>query len=245
MNFVENALDLIEGNLATVAVRLGSWAAPVPTAYLIWRATMLHLGWPSWVSFVAGAVIELLGMGTVNLALTFREHNESKRKTDPAAPFGLALGLAGVYFGTVTLLTVILEVLPGAAVVSPVVFIGMSLTGAGTLMLRKDHARRLAAIDRARRDRKEARQAARSVSSIPNVRNAKPNGLDLANATRRAAKQQALDAMLVFLGDNPGASLAELASHVGKGKSTVSGYVGELQAAGAIRRNGHGLEVIA
>ncbi|MBN1889450.1 MAG: MarR family transcriptional regulator [Thermoflexales bacterium] len=242
-NFVENALDLVEGNLATVAVRLGSWLAPIPTAFLIWRATMIHLGWPSWVSFVAGAVIELLGLGTVNLALTFRTHNATKRAKDPGAPFPIALALAGVYFGTVTLLTVILEVLPGAALVSPVVFIGMSLTGAGTLMLRNDHARRLAAIRDKKQEEKagrEARRAARSVS----FNMAKSNTLETANAARQQQKQDALDAVLVFIGDNPGASLADIALHVGKGKSTVAGYVAELQTAGTIRRNGRGLEVV-
>lgn len=63
--------------------------------------------------------------------------------------------------------------------------------------------------------------------------------------TKRGGKWDAMNAVVEFYEENPGASLAEAAGAVGRAKSTVSGYVEELVDAGRLHRNGNGVEVVA
>ena len=68
--------------------------------------------------------------------------------------------------------------------------------------------------------------------------------LDAANRVRRSGKEQALTDLLTFYADNPGASYRVAGEAVDRSKSWVVGAVAELEAAGRIRRNGSGIEVL-
>lgn len=146
------------------------------------------------------------------------------------------------------LLTLLVDILPGLVRYTAAVFPCLSLTGMGVLAIRQDHARRLAAIAQDKAERREARLAARSERVQNTVLNVQDGVLNSAlasrNAQRAAEKTAAIDSMLVYLSNNPGASLADIGAHIGRSKGTVSNYVGELEATGAIRHNGHGLEVV-
>ena len=83
----------LESRLVDLVAQIAPWAAPIPTAYLVGRATVLHLAWPVEVGIVAAVIIESLGLATTSTALALREYNASKRQADPAAPFPLAAGL--------------------------------------------------------------------------------------------------------------------------------------------------------
>lgn len=176
--------------LATDAVaKIAPWAAPVPTAYLVGRATVQHLHWPVWVGFVAACIVESLGLATTATALTLREYNLDKRKSDPGAPFTLAAVLVGVYLLTAVGLTVALDTFPVLAVYSPAVFPLLSLCGMTVLALRADHKRRVQAVadDRCERaaQRKEQR-AARAVQQP--AQDLQPTARDsLTTAQRRNA----------------------------------------------------------
>lgn len=88
-NELENlAVDLV--------AKVAPWCAPLPTAYLVGRATVVHLGWPDAVGIVAAVIVESLGLATAATALELREYNQGRRKSDPAAPFILAAGLVGM-----------------------------------------------------------------------------------------------------------------------------------------------------
>lgn len=171
-------LDRIENAVTELATRAGPILGPVPTAYAIGKATLLHLAWPWPVALVAALVVECLGLATVNTALALWNYNKDKRKSDPRAPFALALALAGVYFGSAITLTVALDVAPSLALYAPALVPFLSLTGAGVLAIRADHRRRLEniAIEKAtRRARREARKrgnvpVAGAERSAPRVR---------------------------------------------------------------------------
>lgn len=64
------------------------------------------------------------------------------------------------------------------------------------------------------------------------------------NAQRGAAKEQAIERMLAYYRQNPNASHSEVGIQIGKAKSTVSAYLGELETAGVIHRNGSGVQVL-
>jgi DNA-binding MarR family transcriptional regulator len=51
-------------------------------------------------------------------------------------------------------------------------------------------------------------------------------------------KTEAMDRMLEVYNSNPDASLNDVAKILGKGKSTVSGYLKELEAKGRVHVNG-------
>ncbi len=67
--------------------------------------------------------------------------------------------------------------------------------------------------------------------------------LTVANLTRDTEAQEAIDALLTFYADNPGASQAEAAKAADRSRSWVSMRLSELEESGAITRNGRGVEV--
>lgn len=68
--------------------------------------------------------------------------------------------------------------------------------------------------------------------------------IERARAARDSAKQEAIETLLAYLAEHPYATLTEIAQIVQRSKSTVSGYVNELQTNGQLHKNGHGWEVL-
>lgn len=248
-------LDQLENTAVDIVAKIAPWAAPLPTAYLVGRATVDHLAWPIVIGVAAAVVIECLGLATTATTLTLWDYNANKRrKSDPSAPFALALALVGVYFVTAVGLTVALDISPDLAVYSPGVFPFLSLTGVTVLALRADHRRRLDAIEADKRERSERRSRKRSERRSVTVQvdgrsNEKVNtaeqgqalnldNLAVANQARRTSRERALNALVDFFERNPNSSYSEAGRSVGRSKSWVSSAVKELQSAGRIRRNG-------
>lgn len=100
-NFVNGAVDLV--------AKVAPWFAPIPTAYLVGRATVNHLEWPVAIGVLAAGVIESLGLVTCATALDLYQFNHNRRKNDPPAPFWLAAFLIFLYFIVAILLTVVLD----------------------------------------------------------------------------------------------------------------------------------------
>ncbi len=148
---------MTESKITSLISRLSPWLAPAPTAYLVGRATMQHLGWPFPIAFIAAIIIECLGLTTVATTLELREYNRTKRKSDPVAPFSLAAFMAGSYLGVAIGLTVMLDIVPTLAIYAPAIFPLMSLAGVTVIALRDDHQRRLAPILEEKQKRLEAK----------------------------------------------------------------------------------------
>ncbi|MBU0493892.1 MAG: helix-turn-helix domain-containing protein [Chloroflexi bacterium] len=171
-------INHLERRLTDVVARIAPWLAPLPTAYLVGRATVEHLHWPDLVGIIAAAIVESLGLATTVTALELREYNASKRKSDPGAPFGLAAGLVVVYLVVALALTVVLDTVPELARYAPAIFPLLSLAGMIILALRADHVRRLNGIAEnkaaAREERAARRQQQRQHAADPAEPSAPP-----------------------------------------------------------------------
>lgn len=237
--------DLIAG--------LAPWLTPVPTAYLVGRATIAYLRWPLPIALVAAVIIEALGLAAVNTALTLREYNAQRRKTDPRAPFAVAAALVGVYLAVAVLLTVALDIVPDLARWAPAVFPLLSLAGVTVLALRSDQRRRLTAIASDKAERQAERQAKRQapparvssrVSSGVSNNTQLDAPLDRLQAGRKAKLDARLDTLLDACLDNPNLTPVDAARLLGVSRQTVYTYIGTLEAAGRLKRNGSGWEVL-
>lgn len=246
---IENFVDGIESTAVDLVARLSPWLAPLPTAYLTARATVAHLGWPEPMGAVAGVIIESLGLGAVSTALELREYNATRRKSDPQAPFGLAAVLTGVYFASVTALTVALDTLPDLATYAPLVFPILSLAGVTVLAIRADHRRRLAAIETVKAERKARRKGGRQAGVKPTVQNVSgldvsEHKLDAANAARANNKVAILERLVDILVNSPGTGVTDLARQVGRSRTTIYGYLAELETAGRISKDNGAVKVL-
>lgn len=261
---ITEKLDQLENTAIDLVAKIAPWAAPLPTAYLVGAATIRHLHWPAIVGVVAAVIIESLGLATTSTALTLRDYNASKRKSDPQAPFTLAVALVAVYFVTAVGLTVALDILPGLAVYSPGVFPFLSLAGVTVLALRSDHRRRVEEIEADKEKRSRQRSQRRSSKRSKSVQvhgqtvgqsNGKVNAseqaetvnldnLNKANQARRLNREQALNALVEFFERRPDGSYSQAGRSVGRSKSWVSGAVSDLEDEGQLRRNGNGIEIL-
>jgi len=171
---VKERLDAIERTAVNLVARLAPWCAPIPTAYLVGRATVEHLRWPWLVGAIAAVVVESLGLATTATALELREYNKEKRKSDPVAPWRLAAFLVGLYIIVGIGLTVLLDIVPALSSYAPAVFPLLGLAGMTVLALRADHARRLAGVTADKADRRRQRAARRKATAAA-ARTVKPD----------------------------------------------------------------------
>ena len=161
---------------------------------VFYRVVVKHLGWPDWVGVSAAIAVECLGLDSVNTALLLREHNATKRKNDPLAPFTLAAALAGVYLVVAIALAVIQDVVPELVIYSPAIFPLLSLTGVTVLGLRADHRRRMETIAQEKAVRRAARESKKMSKVVQEpVQSA---NLDTLNRSRRKRKAVILDEMV-------------------------------------------------
>jgi len=232
---------------------LGPWLTPLPSAALVNRATLHHLNWEPWLGLVSGAAIEILGITAISTTLLLWDYNQSRRKTQPPAPVKLAAALVAGYAFVTILLTVLMEIVPGLAILAPALWPLLSLVGAVNLALRSQHRHRLAAAAAERDERRAGRQALRQLKNEAMARqlDAQASGLesqtpnqDLLQAGRRAKRQAKLTALLQVLHADPACGITELGRRIGVSRQTVYAYLKELEQAGRIRRNGQGIEVV-
>jgi hypothetical protein len=209
LEILENLKDMsgqIEAIMTDAVAKVAPWAAPIPTAYLVGRATVDHLNWPVWVGVVAAAIVESLGLATTATALELRQYNASKRKPDPHGPFALAAVLVGIYLVVAVGLTVALDILPVLAVYSPAVFPLLSLCGVTTLAIRGDHKRRLEAIRAEKAERKAARS--RNRKPVRKVEGIPAHYTETSKKTKERAR--------AILEERPGISGSELGRQLGR-----------------------------
>ena len=70
-----------------------------------------------------------------------------------------------------------------------------------------------------------------------------PDTLELARVSRKHQAEQATDDLLTFYADNPTATQTQAGEAVARSRQWVSGQLTDLEAVGAIARNGQGVEV--
>ncbi|MCB9150207.1 MAG: winged helix-turn-helix domain-containing protein [Caldilineaceae bacterium] len=68
--------------------------------------------------------------------------------------------------------------------------------------------------------------------------NAETDWVDQGNTARSNAKSERMEQLVQFYGENPNASQADAADHIGRSKATVNSYLKELEEAGRVHVNG-------
>lgn len=154
-------MSRMEKSLIRWVAKLSPWLAPLPSAYFVARSAMEHLRLPLLVAIVAAAIIETLGLSTVHTALWCYDWNSQKRKTDPAAPVGLAILLGGVYLVATLGLVVLLEVWPWLSTYAPALFPALAVVGAVNLALISQQERREAGVQAQKAEAREKRRERR------------------------------------------------------------------------------------
>ena len=203
---------------------------------------------------MSGAIIEILGLTATSTALALWDYNESKRKTDPTAPFPLAVVLVGFYYVSTVGLTVLLDIVPSLARFAPVIFPTLTLVGTVNLVLRAQHKRRVSVIAQEKAERKASRNAQKMHKNDTqrvhkdNGRSAQgsaqSNALDIVNRTRQERKEALLCALLEAYKSNPNLGATEAARTLGVHRNTIYGYTANLEEKGKLRKNGKAWEVV-
>ena len=249
-------IDYFENRAIDLVAKVAPWCAPIPTAYLVGRATITHLDWPVPVGILAAAVIESLGLVTCATALDLYQFNQNRRKNDPPAPFWLAAFLIFIYLIVAVVLTVVLDIQPAWSMIAPAIFPFLSLAGVTVIALRKDYQKRLQKIADEKAERKSERQATHvqrhEIDNLfePVVSNKLSNNghldmnLNRLHEGRKAKLDNRLDKLLDAFRVNPSLGISDAARTLNVSRQTIYSYIDQLEHSGKIRRNGHGVEVL-
>jgi len=95
-----------------------------------------------------------------------------------------------------------------------------------------------------KRRRANVTKAVSNLPKLDKLPDKEADVLTVANATRATQAQQAIKDLLTFYADSPMATQAEAGMAVSRSRQWVSSKLAELETEGAIRRNGHGVELV-
>jgi hypothetical protein len=140
---VQGIVQELETTLVDTLASVAPWLGPIAPAYLAYKAMVGVLGLPVWVAFVIAAVIELLGISTINTAVQFWNYNQTKRQSDPRAPFWMAVIMAVFYLTVVLVVNVLLDNADLVQKTAKFLLSALSPVAAVTLSLRAQHTRRV------------------------------------------------------------------------------------------------------
>ncbi len=246
-------MNQIERNAVKIVAKIAPWLAPFPSAFFVARSAMAHLDVPLFMAVIIAGIVETLGLASVHTWLWLSDWNIVKRKSDPAAPVNVAVFLGVIYLVTTVSLTVVLEVAPSLSTCAPILFPVLAIVGAVNLALISQQEQKEAVVNLERQERKAKRQAGRPQKRQPAVEVAgekvsalddSGRNLEAANKARVNTKAIILDTLVDILVDNPDTGVTALARQVGRSRTTVYGYLGELETAGRLRRNGKGWDAV-
>lgn len=213
-------------SLVSMVAHAAPWLTPIPSAWFVGASAYRHLAAPVPVAVVIALVVELLGISTTYTALAFHDWNMTKRKSDPAAPFTLAVAMVGVYLLTTVVLIAVLEAFPQASPFAPVMFPFLAAVGAVNLATVSRHEYRINMIDAEKEQRKRVRHPAVTVP-VPPVPDIDERDQAILDAYR----------------DNQQASYRTVSELTGLAKTTVGTRVQRLESAGMLVRDDSGTRV--
>ena len=261
---VDALAGAIEALVLAVVVRAAAWVASIPTILLTSKTCEAVFDLTPTAALLSAIALEVVGQSVVNTWLKAREWNRTKRKSDAAANERLALAMTVAYFVSDFVLIGVLEIpkalanpVHWAALLFPLgQVISTVMTGERAAQFRRE-----AEVTKERRERaqvraqRSAQQSAQDVhkTTVQVVHKSNGNGaqqgvqngdLDTVNRTRQAQKSAQMEALLgAYLG-NPDLGVSEAARALGVHRNTVYNYLEELETAGKVKRNGHGVEVL-
>ena len=204
-----------EAAAITIVSKVSPWLTPIPTAWLVYGRTMLHLHWPQWVAICAGVTLELLGVAILSTALALYAYNRKKLKSHPVAPLWLAVVLVAAYLVTALLLVMVLDIAPGIAVYSQALFPVLSLAAFVLLGLRLDHQERVTTIATGKAEAKAERVRKRAEKMTQETEADAPSAQVAETATKTVQAQRLAEL-------HPEWNRARIAQEVGCSASTVT-----------------------
>ena len=210
--------------------------------------TLVHTGsllaryvHPSIVGYVAAFGIEA---AVVSLSLRIGELRKSKQPIGffmfvlvavviVSAVANIAEGFTAVQGEQLTVFTI--------RSLDPVqAFIGLAATGLVSLIVLALSEIIGTDVDTAIKQAERQRKKETSNTTEPNDLTEQ---LERARAAKLDGKERAKQHLLVYLADNPNASLTQAGQAIDRSKTTVSNYVTELEQAGQLHKNGQGWKV--
>jgi hypothetical protein len=219
------------------------YIAPVPSAFFVARASILHLEIPLIVGIIVGVVIETLGFSSVHTWLLLTDWNTKSRKTDAKAPAKYALLLVIFYLIVTVSLTVGLEIIPHLAVYTPAIFPCLALIGAVNLILIAQQEQRELDVKIVQLERSEKRRLSTNSSvqkdgnKSSNLANL-DNNLNKANEARKRNKTTNLNTIKAIISEHPNIGVTELKNATGiRSRTTVYNYLEELRKNGKLSTN--------
>jgi pilus assembly protein TadC len=133
-----------------------------------------NLGFPTWAALIGGAVVETLGLSSVQTAVTFWSWNDSKAKATPKAPVFLAILTGLFYLTTVLTVNALLDNAPAVSVLAKALLSSLSVCAGVILALRAGHSRRIREAELAKAERKQERAVLRAERRAGAVLSAAP-----------------------------------------------------------------------
>jgi len=248
--------------------RLAAWIACIPTVMLTARSIETVFAVSPQAGLASAIALEVVGQSVVNTYLKAREWNATKRKSDPRANAGLALGSTVVYFATDFVLIGVLEIpkamtdpIHWAALLFPLAqVVSTVMTGERAAQFRREaetevDRKRRRAMRKASRKRAEVGRKSEELEAELERKRAeamRKSAAIEAETTRKAA--EARRKLLAGLGtaeetyrvyrERPGVTQAEPAEITGYTPRTVRNHLAALAEAGVMKRNGNGWEAV-
>lgn len=254
------SLDELEKLAVSLAGKAAPWALAAGQLYLAGNTITKVFDIPGFWAYSLAAGLELVGIQAVGGLLEILGYNNSRRKADPVEKTGLSYGLVVVYFGGAVILTAGLAALDyGAKGLVIGLFPVLTLTALFTRAVSMQHGALVASLEAEKQERKAEKAAARlsgKLSKIDSedtrqstpepVENVSDNTItDRLQAGRQAKADKRKAALLDVFAVNPKMPISEAARQVGASRDTVYADLADLEQAGVIKRNGHGVERLA
>ena len=200
MTFTDRAVQAMEGllklNKATesllvdIIASYSPWLAPVIPAYMTWHSMQSILGFPVWTAWIGAAVIETLGLSSIQTTVAFWNYNQVRSSSAPYAPVWLAVIASAFYLVVVISANVLIEIYPGSSILVKALLSSLSVCGGVIIAMRAGQARRERRAEVERQERREMRrvQAVQLAPQFAPQVQAKNNWHNLPRETKEAIR---------------------------------------------------------
>ncbi len=153
----------LENAILNAVAATTPWLAPIIPASMVYHNMQAALGMDWWVALVGAAVVETLGLSAVHTAFQLWDYNDSTTPDAGRAPVRVAVISGAFYLALVITVNVVMEweTTPVWQIVAKALFSLVGIVGGVILAIRAQHARRIEALEQARRDQQAERERRR------------------------------------------------------------------------------------
>ena len=201
----KEALEIRQAYVLDLLGLVVPMAAPLVPAYLTAAAIIEHypgllhieLGWVIGMALIAGAVIEVLGILSIETMFDMRTFNERVQATDERAPFGWAAFAVAFYLVLVITLVLLLKIWSSLALWSLAPLTVLGFVTSWVMVLRKQHGERVWRHTAAHDEQAERERLNAEIERLNSVHAAQAERMNSEHAAalnaERAAREQLRD----------------------------------------------------